>query len=92
MSLSVGGSHGTSGKDLFVGAHLPRQMGWMKDGTNFNMMGPVWIKFDSLELKPDTEFKGSVFGERNPAKAKANPQYGNAKLSGTFSGKVCDRR
>jgi hypothetical protein len=88
MKLGIGGAAGASGKDVIVGSPQPWSMGWMVNGTNYFFQGPLWVKFDAIELKEGSVIKGSLHGEANPALAKEHPD-GAGKLSGTFTATVC---
>jgi hypothetical protein len=75
------------GKDVFTGTPLPTRVGWFKGGTNYGLKGSGWVKYDTIELKEGGEVKGSLFAEAAGSYAK-DPKMA-AKVSGTFTAKVC---
>lgn len=78
---------GASGPRPLIGTPQDVEVTYKEDGkADFDVYGPAWIKFDTLELKEGTEAKGTVHAESSTAASNPMPP---SRLSGGFTVKVC---
>lgn len=81
---SPGGAHGPR---PLIGSPQDVEVTFKQDGKDdFDVTGPAWIKFDTLELKEGAAAKGTVHAEASTATSNPMPP---GRLSGAFTAVVC---